>query len=375
MLKNKKYYVSVIILCIIFLPFMNITKLVNNKIVINGLQLFSTIIIALIIINRRKEIKFDSITIVLFLFCVYQIMISMINNTITVGIIYSTFFLFTSVTFIKNSFEKNDYTIVHALHILLSVIVVVNFPSVVKSISVSEYAKEFLLLSKNSMSMVVISAIFFNYLYSYIYNKKLSIINIILLVIDIISLLIGGGSTSLIIGLLIIAYFVFLKNINIKTKYFFILYIIALVFIFNTKLIENIDFLYDFITNSLNKNITFTGRTYIWDVALNAINGNFWGYGRANSVIFNAVGDVNECHNALLELTLCGGLPSLVLFIIYLYKCLKLKEKNKLNNFSNFIVFVYFIIGLTESIIYHAYLWWILIIIYCINKNSKEDIE
>lgn len=88
---------------------------------------------------------------------------------------------------------------------------------------------------------------------------------------------------------------------------------------FNGKGIENNDFLVWFVEDVLEKDITFTNRTHMWDSALRIIvQSPFWGYGypdadwyRTHMTSF-AIGP----HNVILAMLLYGGVIALV---IYLY--------------------------------------------------------
>lgn len=372
--RTKRYYIEVFILCIILLPFSNINAMVSYKSLLYILQIISALIMTIIILKEWKSIKIDSITILLALFCTYQFLISIINSTITMGIMFNIYFLFISIIFIKKSFEKEDYKILQALYILSSFIMIINIPSLIKSIPMPEYKKVFLIGGKNALSIIAILAIYYNYIYNYIYNKKMTKIGILFLLIDLSTLLLSGSSTGIIVGIIMTFFVVFASNLNINSKWYFIIYFLALLLIFNTNNINNIDFLYNFITNTLNKDLTFTGRTIIWQNVGEYIGKNIWGYGRGNSIVLRITGSLNECHNAILELILSGGVPSLILFVLFVYKCLNTKQKkNKLINISRFIIFVFGVIGLTESIIYNMNLWWILIITYSLCKKFLGD--
>ena len=80
----------------------------------------------------------------------------------------------------------------------------------------------------------------------------------------------------------------------------------------------------DFITNTLNKSLTFTGRTYIWDFVLNIIRDSwFLGFGRGTDIIGQNFSYASEAHNGFLEVLLYTGAIGLIFFVMILLKVAK----------------------------------------------------
>lgn len=105
------------------------------------------------------------------------------------------------------------------------------------------------------------------------------------------------------------------------------LYIGALLFqcivCFSGKGLENNDLATWFIIDVLNKDITFTGRTEMWDSALRVIaDSPLWGYGFVDGDWYLshmstlAIG----AHNFILNNMIFGGIIAIVLYLILVYK-------------------------------------------------------
>lgn len=78
----------------------------------------------------------------------------------------------------------------------------------------------------------------------------------------------------------------------------------------------------NFVTNVLGKDLTFTGRTAIWGLAMNMIAGEpIFGYGSMTSGdhirLFN-MPSVGHCHNMFLEIILQGGIIAVIFYTVYL---------------------------------------------------------
>lgn len=368
---EKSTFFRYLIYIMIVFPFLHVESIFSNTVLLHILQIFSSFIFLLLVLKERENIKINYMYIGLIMFSIYEMFISVFHGTLSLGIVFGIFFRIISIVYFCLCIQKKRYDIFNVIRLLLNFLIIINLPSVIKALSLPEYQKVYLLGGKNALSTIVVSAMFFNYLSSCLKSTKM---NYIMIFLDMITLLLSGSSTGIIIGLLMIIFIVFMSNFNIKSIYYIIIYCILLVLVFNPTLIRNIDFLYNFITNFLNKNLTFTGRTIIWQTALKYIQSNFWGFGRGNSIIIQATGSIDECHNAILELLLCTGAPGLILFFNYFVTCMKIKKQSfnkRMINICIFTIFAFFIIGLTESTIFKIELWWIISITYCIGKYYK----
>ena len=89
-----------------------------------------------------------------------------------------------------------------------------------------------------------------------------------------------------------------------------------------------------FIVDYLHKDLTFTGRTFLWDNVLNYIQEKpFLGYGiESNSVFINKMGFrlYTHAHNTIYDIVYKGGIVSLIFFaFLLIISSKKLKEMNK----------------------------------------------
>ncbi|MGM9958525.1 MAG: O-antigen ligase family protein [Erysipelotrichaceae bacterium] len=98
------------------------------------------------------------------------------------------------------------------------------------------------------------------------------------------------------------------------------------VFVFSDT---NIPFLKEFIVNILHRDITFTERTYIWSNALIMIQGcPLYGYGFRTSVKRFENDMVGHAHNYLLDKTVVGGIPMLLLVFAMHFELIRGSNKH-----------------------------------------------
>ena len=370
-----KRIAKIILLSIAFFPFLNTEKLFVTSQLYDIFRGISSIILTIAVLHNFKMNKITSLHVILLLFSVYELAISMKHGTLTAGIVFAMYYRIVSVFYIIKSFAKKDYTFIFVISCLLNILILVNFPSVINSLSIAEYDKAFLLGGKNSLSLVVIPAIFFSQLYVYMSSKKYSVWQLIMLVVDLLTLLLCGSSTGLIIGVFMTMFILFGERLNISFKYYAIFFVLAMFIVFNITLIRDNTAINDFLADAMNKDLTFSGRTNLWNMSMKYIGENFWGYGRGNEILLHLTGYLNETHNTFLEILLSDGFPGIILFILYLANCIKGKLYTRKNKYINVCIFAFFsfmLLSLSESIACYTVLWWIMTIIFCLNRNTLE---
>lgn len=381
----KKSYINIFIYILIFLIVpVTFIDVIAPK-VFDILQLisisFMVICILVRVVNRKKV---DSFEIVMLINSLLLFFTSAINNTLTYNVAFSIISTFAIPTFLKNSFKEGTDSI-KALYYIYIVIIFLNLITSFFKIRIGYLSYSFI-GGKNSIALTVIPAMLIIHIYSLLKYNKLTRFNIFMLVICIISLIISGSSTAIVIALWMILYF-FMKSIKLSLKKIIIIYlIISVMIIFGTEILQQ-TFINTIIKELFDKDLTFTSRTVLWDISLEYfIKSPFIGYGRNNSIIYDSTGGhLDQSHNMILQLLLVGGIFSLIMLFIILYISFKRNDSN--NNIDKFILFYFFsyiIIGLTESIIFVNQLWMIFALAYssreiCSNykninsKNLKEN--
>ena len=379
---TKKYFIVLFIL-----PFIGINVIDGNILLSSASKMVVSIIGYLMLFenfNYNKNILNIKLILLVMLYSFIILFSAVINNNITMGMIYTNFVYIGFIIYIYYCM-KDFKNFINALNILFTLLIIYNLilAIFVKSsymyIGYQGSQKVFVgtFESRNGISMVMIPAIAFilirsEYIYEKVRNKDILLCFMVLIII-----LLSKSSTGFIVGSLLVIYVLLLKKIKIKLNInklmsiYTIIYTQVVIFRIQETVFRG------FIENTLQKNVTLTGRTLIWDFIMKIIpNSLIFGYGRNDIIAQNAIiRDVTEAHNGLLEILLCTGIIGLFVFILILLNVFKAlnKSNSKISYILSMAIFLYFCIALTESAFTYTKIgFWILIII---SSNIEKIIK
>ena len=379
---TKKYFIVLFIL-----PFIGINVIDDNILLSSASKMVVSIIGYLMLFenfNYNKNILNIKLILLVMLYSFIILFSAVINNNITMGMIYTNFVYIGFIIYI-NYCMKDFKNFINALNILFTLLIIYNLilaifvQSSYMYIGYQGSQKVFVgtFESRNGISMVMIPAIAFilirsEYIYEKVRNKDILLCFMVLIII-----LLSKSSTGFIVGSLLVIYVLLLKKIKIKLNInklmsiYTIIYTQVVIFRIQETVFRG------FIENTLQKNVTLTGRTLIWDFIMKIIpNSLIFGYGRNDIIAQNAIiRDVTEAHNGLLEILLCTGIIGLFVFILILLNAFKAlnKSNSKISYILSMAIFLYFCIALTESAFTYTKIgFWILIII---SSNIEKIIK
>ena len=377
---TKKYFIVLFIL-----PFIGINVIDGNILLSSASKMVVSIIGYLMLFenfNYNKNILNIKLILLVMLYSFIILFSAVINNNITMGMIYTNFVYIGFIIYI-NYCMKDFKNFINALNILFTLLIIYNLilAIFVKSsymyIGYQGSQKVFVgtFESRNGISMVMIPAIAFilirsEYIYEKVRNKDILLCFMVLIII-----LLSKSSTGFIVGSLLVIYVLLLKKIKININKLMSIYTIIYTQVVIFRIQETV--FRGFIENTLQKNVTLTGRTLIWDFIMKIIpNSLIFGYGRNDIIAQNAIiRDVTEAHNGLLEILLCTGIIGLFVFILILLNVFKAlnKSNSKISYILSMAIFLYFCIALTESAFTYTKIgFWILIII---SSNIEKIIK
>lgn len=379
---TKKYFIVLFIL-----PFIGINVIDDNILLSSASKMVVSIIGYLMLFenfNYNKNILNIKLILLVMLYSFIILFSAVINNNITIGMIYTNFVYIGFIIYI-NYCMKDFKNFINALNILVTLLIIYNLilaifvQSSYMYIGYQGSQKVFVgtFESRNGISMVMIPAIAFilirsEYIYEKVRNKDILLCFMVLIII-----LLSKSSTGFIVGSLLVIYVLLLKkikiniNINKLMSIYTIIYTQVVIFRIQETVFRG------FIENTLQKNVTLTGRTLIWDFIMKIIpNSLIFGYGRNDIIAQNAIiRDVTEAHNGLLEILLCTGIIGLFVFILILLNAFRAlnKSNSKISYILSMAIFLYFCIALTESAFTYTKIgFWILIII---SSNIEKIIK
>lgn len=379
---TKKYFIVLFIL-----PFIGINVIDDNILLSSASKMVVSIIGYLMLFenfNYNKNILNIKLILLVMLYSFIILFSAVINNNITIGMIYTNFVYIGFIIYI-NYCMKDFKNFINGLNILFTLLIIYNLilaifvQSSYMYIGYQGSQKVFVgtFESRNGISMVMIPAIAFilirsEYIYEKVRNKDILLCFMVLIII-----LLSKSSTGFIVGSLLVIYVLLLKKIKIKLNInklmsiYTIIYTQVVIFRIQETVFRG------FIENTLQKNVTLTGRTLIWDFIMKIIpNSLIFGYGRNDIIAQNAIiRDVTEAHNGLLEILLCTGIIGLFVFILILLNAFRAlnKSNSKISYILSMAIFLYFCIALTESAFTYTKIgFWILIII---SSNIEKIIK
>lgn len=166
--------------------------------------------------------------------------------------------------------------------------------------------------------------------------------------------IVSRSGTGVLIYIALISYEV-LNSERVKKKTYrsyWLVYILIIIFAFYMVVYSMDSQMMSLISNIINKDITFTGRTKIWQETIEYIKDKPWiGYGwQENSVVVSSIGQATA-HDKYLSLVYRGGILSLILYGLFVLKAftnLSMLKDTKIRNTYFFVLFLILIMFLVE---------------------------
>lgn len=269
-------------------------------------------------------------------------------NTIGFTLIVSYYFPRIKINFVKIMY-----------HVLVT-FNLINFASVMLFpdgiILNSVWSKVYFLGIENRFVFYMIPMIFYGGVYSLYNNNKLSVgwyINLGISIFTLIRIWSVGAMIGIIIFATLIVCFSKVKSINkIDFKYYLIIIIVlnVLLVFFSVQSIFS-----DFIVNTLQKDITLSGRTLIWDNAKEVIRDNwFIGIGvQPDAYLKSIFYGVVHTHNLALNILIQSGFLGLFIFLrllLYIDTNSKKIQNSRIKFFMNATIFTILLMSLVDTI-------------------------
>lgn len=185
---------------------------------------------------------------------------------------------------------------------------------------------------ENQMSFTLLLGVYFNYL-NKIYNKKNILFYCYAVIYILTSFAVHSGSGVFSVLLFIVVEIIpffkkVIQKINMSTIIVIIIGVLIFLGVYSLYMVD-IKIIRWFTEEILGKDVTFTGRTYIWEMLLNQVAQKpFLGYGyHANSNFFILNGHPLSAHNTFFAKLYCGGSISILFTFLILFSSVKYIQK------------------------------------------------
>lgn len=300
---------------------------VVNFIYLNALRLvFITVLFTYII--RGKLSKF---IIMLLIFYFVKAVSTIINNGSVSALITEFYPVLGICLLIELGLQKKPEKLINAFATLLGFLTFVNFIAMIVNPHGYHYIEKriYFMDQGNQLAPLYILTIVMLELRNNYFPKKYGKIQLTLTLFICTFMIFYVGSGSNIIAWIPIVFYYIMPFLSRNSLIFNIKsYVILYITLFFSIIYYNIQERYaEVLYRLLGKDITFTGRTLLWDMAIKMIKDRpLLGYGMADS--YNRIfsprsGQYLSAHNQIIQLGIEGGLISILAFGSIAYKTLK----------------------------------------------------
>ncbi|WP_281845777.1 O-antigen ligase [Sellimonas catena] len=200
------------------------------------------------------------------------------------------------------------------------------------------------------------------------------------ILISILTVVFTGSATTILIICIIGFYWSYLKKRNCP-KWFDGLYILIAYSIISIMIIgmRQANIFSFIIVNVLNKDITLSSRTSVWQDVLERIPGSPWiGYGYRSGTNFLPDREVMHAHNLFLHILYSGGILAFIALCILIVMCayvLRKYKKYRLSSIMTTIFLTYLWMEFSEPRIYFPFLFAALTLIWNMPTLEKQIVN
>lgn len=362
------------IICIFLLePTIFIKFKITNYIYI----IFAVIIFAyLIYVYVKKKEKIDYFFIILILYRVLIIIPTIVNSGDILKVGYISIIMIDIFLFFKINIKNSNYEIVHILsnififYLLVNLVTIIKFDNgIIENLYFLGIRTRFTDYAFPGMLLTVMDYKLNNV------NRFQTVLKIIIILLNII---IPKVSTAYVgLALFIILAFTLKKIRNIKILNYNVFITLALVLNISIVFFRIQNIFSFIIVDLLGKNLTLSGRTFIWDAS--------YEYLKENLLLGNGLNNLNgnfiyfhgwwQAHNQFLQQLYESGIFGTILLIIALYYTGKNINKSVNKNIYISFMFAFCIMMITEIYAYYVTFYLSIILIYLVSKEERTKNE
>lgn len=353
--------------------------------VLNYLFIIGAVVSFLVIFLKYIKYKFpiDNVLIILICWRLLSLFVTFIygGDILKVGyqsLIFITLFMYAKYFIKKKSlkmFWKNLLTIFFT-YLIVNILSYSLFPNGIIHNSSSDIIYFLGIRTRfTEYALATILLGIINYKYKQINLFYLAIV----IIIALLNIMLPNISTAYTgIAIIIISYFILYRFYHKKkVSSFKPLLIIALIFTFLIVFLRAQNVFEYFIVNVLNKQLTLSNRTVLWDLSYKYIlNGNWlFGNGYINDGNFIALGSTKwQAHDQFLQMLYECGITGTFLFYLFISKILGKSKRviNKLDMLIVSFVFAFLIMMISEIYSYYIPFYVVLVCCYCKDHIYKD---
>lgn len=343
--------------------------------VINILRMFTCVWCLFYFLLRRGKIDKFILFVILFycslLFSTFYFSQSYVNLIYEFASILSWIVLF-KISMLDNK-DKFLTTLENTFFILLLInfITIILFPGGFY-LNSSGYSGNYFLGYDNNLITYIFPALALSFTNSLNKNDKIGLKSIFLLIISFCSITFTWSATGVVSMVIMIVLF-FAYTIN-KKDFPIKKYIVVALCLFIGIVFLRFQNIFSFIIEGwLKKDLTFTGRTYIWDIFIGEIKQSILiGHGIVDSKYLIRTLNAGHAHNYFLQILYQGGLVTFSMFLGFFFSAIKKVKSCKEKKYVGIVIFAYLISFIFEAYSLTNMFIIVLLIAYYYEPSSKK---
>ena len=268
----------------------------------------------------------------------------------------------------------------------LGLFVLINFATIILfpqgMYEFNNYTQNYFLGYRNNSIMLFFPAIIFSIVRSLRKYNKLTLSSFVITAVSFATVIIAFSATS-VIGMTVFILFLLLALINKMPNFLNIITYLAIniTYFFGVIILRLQEAFAFIIVDMLGRDLTFTGRTKIWDGALAAfVKSPVFGVGEIESQASRDLIGATHAHNYYLDLLYKSGLPGFLIFFAILIICGMALYRNRKNGKIPFVVsgaICAFMIMLQSEAYYNIYYFFSILTLaafipYALPKKDED---
>lgn len=343
--------------------------------VINILRMFTCVWCLFYFLLRRGKIDKFILFVILFycslLFSTFYFSQSYVNLIYEFASILSWIILF-KINMLNNK-DKFLTTLENTFFILLLInfITIILFPGGFY-LNSSGYSGNYFLGYDNNLITYIFPALALSFTNTLNKNGKIGLKSIFLLIISFCSIIFTWSATGVVSMVIMIVLF-FVYTIN-KKDFPIKKYIVVALSLFIGIVFLRFQNIFSFIIEGwLKKDLTFTGRTYIWDTFISEIKKSILiGHGTVDSKYLIQTLNAGHAHNYFLQILYQGGLVTFSMFLGFFFSAIKKVQNCKEKKYVGIVIFAYLVSFIFEAYSLTNMFIIVLLIAYYYEPSSKN---
>ena len=341
------------------------------NLVYNFWQVLANIIIIILYLQEFKKKGISKIIKAIFVYNIIFIFSTILNDSsMLLTCVISSIKMLSLCMLIDYGIKNDCKSLLTCITALLSILVFINlvtifmYPHGMWISPNTGYWQNWFLGYDNNHIVILLPLLIFSYVCSIYKKGKLSLLFYFILLIVNITILKTWSATS-VVGVGLFDIFILFRSKLSKLSALFHLFKYYLILFFSIVILRLQNLFSFLIVDILKKDLTFSGRTYIWDYILKLIIQNpLLGYGYQKPLVRYSI-SMNypsyHAHNFILEIFYRGGILLFATFsymIILVTKKIKQYKSNEFSSFFSWVIFIYAVMLLTEFFepIHYVYL-------------------